>query len=300
MREAPRCDRRPGTAATPPGRASPSSITTRRPASPKARPDSLDLTSSTASSIDAVTSTPLPAASPSVFTTYGGARLRRYSCAASTSPAVNVRWRAVGTPAPSSTSFIHSFEPSRRAPSAPGPTTRRPAARRRSASPATRGSSGPITYRSASSSSAGAGTEPGMPGFPGVTTTSAERRSTSASACSRPPEPTTQTAHQANCTYWSRPGPVPDEAHGHPDLALHEVEVAASLAGQVGHLAAGAQIGLPAGELDIHRGDVVEHRLVVRHRWRPSRRCARRPRTPSATPADRGCRAWSPPARRGS
>ncbi len=47
----------------------PSSITTRRPASPKARPESLARTSSSASDRDSVTSTPLPAASPSVLTT---------------------------------------------------------------------------------------------------------------------------------------------------------------------------------------------------------------------------------------
>ena len=42
-----------------------------------------------------------------------------------------------------------------------------PAARRRSASPSTSGCSGPITKRSASSSSGGVATDPGIPGFPG-------------------------------------------------------------------------------------------------------------------------------------
>ena len=51
---------------------SPSSITTLCPAAPKAKPESLASTSAAASSSESVTSTPLPAASPSVFTTYGG------------------------------------------------------------------------------------------------------------------------------------------------------------------------------------------------------------------------------------
>ncbi len=50
---------------------SPSSITTWRPASPKAEPDSLAVTSARASSIVCATSTPLPAASPSVLMTHG-------------------------------------------------------------------------------------------------------------------------------------------------------------------------------------------------------------------------------------
>src|SRR5205807_10378926 len=99
--------------------------------------------------------TPLPAASPSVLITYGGDVAARYRRAGSSS--VNVSWAAVGTPASPRTSFIQAFEPSSRAPSAPGPSTRRPAARNRSASPATSGASGPITNRSASISSGGAG-----------------------------------------------------------------------------------------------------------------------------------------------
>ena len=53
---------------------------------------------------------------------------------------------------------MKALDPSSRAPSAPGPNTRRPAARSRSASPSTRGASGPMTNRSASTSSAGTST----------------------------------------------------------------------------------------------------------------------------------------------
>ena len=59
-------------------------------------------------------------------------------------------------------------------------------------------------------------TEPGMPGLPGVTTTSAVRASTSARACSRPPQPTTQTRISQSCTYCSRPGPMPTRLTGTP------------------------------------------------------------------------------------
>ena len=47
----------------------PSSMTTVHPASPKDSPASLARTSTSAASSSGVTSTPLPAASPSVFTT---------------------------------------------------------------------------------------------------------------------------------------------------------------------------------------------------------------------------------------
>src|SRR3954447_12187784 len=50
-----------------------------------------------------------------------------------------------------------------------------------------------MTNRSASISVGGVATELGMPGLPGVVTTSAVRARTWASACSRPPPPTTQT-----------------------------------------------------------------------------------------------------------
>ena len=125
------------------GPVSPSSTTTRRPASPKADPDSLATTSASASARESVTSTPLPAASPSVLTTHGPGRVRRKATASPTSEkAPN---RAVGTPASASISFMKAFEPSSRAPSAPGPKTSFPAARNRSARPSTRGASGPIT-----------------------------------------------------------------------------------------------------------------------------------------------------------
>ena len=190
----------------------PSSTTTRRPASPNASPDSLAPTSASASANESVTSTPLPAARPSVFTTHGPGRERRNSIAGPASS--KVPNRAVGTPASARSSFMKALEPSMRAPSAPGPNTRRPAARSRSASPSTSGASGPMTNRSASIPSGGSavtvtvwpsGVAPAMPGLPGVTTTSAVRPSTTASACSRPPEPTTHT----RATGGGPPIPVP-------------------------------------------------------------------------------------------
>jgi len=66
------------------GPAIPSSITTRRPAAPKAAPESFASTSAIASASDSATKTPLPAASPSVFTTQGPGSERRKSVASST------------------------------------------------------------------------------------------------------------------------------------------------------------------------------------------------------------------------
>ena len=63
----------------------PSSITTRRPAGPNAAPDSLAAASAMAASRSSVTSTPLPAARPSVLTTHGPGSDRRNSTAGPTS-----------------------------------------------------------------------------------------------------------------------------------------------------------------------------------------------------------------------
>src|SRR5690606_3644826 len=176
-----------------------------------------------------------------------------------------------GTPALATPSFIHAFDPSSRAPSAPGPSTSRPAARSSSARPATSGASGPMTYRSASTSVGGVPTDPGMPGLPGVTTTSALRPSTWASACSRPPDPTTQTRMVTPRLVASRRAldellaarPHPDEADGHAHLLLEDVEVVAVLRRQVGRLGGPGQVGPPAGELLVDRPDLVQQRLVV-------------------------------------
>ncbi len=52
--------------------------------------------------------------------------------------------------------------------------------------------------------------DPGIPGLPGVTTTSsAVRPSTSARAASRPPPPTTSDPRHVMWTVWRRPGPTP-------------------------------------------------------------------------------------------
>jgi hypothetical protein len=185
---------------------SPSSTTMRCPAAPKASPDSLASMSASASGRDDVTRTPLPAASPSVLMTHGPGKLRRKERAGPGSSKTSKR--AVGTPAVASTSFMNAFEPSSRAPSAPGPNTSRPSALRRSARPSTSGASGPMTKRSASirpmawasstepptdSSVWPSGVRPPIPGLPGTTTTSAVRPRAMARACSRPPEPTTHT-----------------------------------------------------------------------------------------------------------
>ena len=136
------------------GPVSPSSITHVRPASPNASPERYARTASRASAIDSVTITPLPAASPSVLTTYRPGSVSRNANAASSSPAPKRRGsRAVGTPALDEHVLhprLRTFEPGRRG--RVGPNARRPGACTASTTPATSGSSGPTTTRSASSS----------------------------------------------------------------------------------------------------------------------------------------------------
>ncbi len=184
-----------------------SSIRIRAPLSPKRCSTRQARTAWSASAIVSQTKTPLPAASPSaLMTTRPPASAMLAWAAATVSQTVN---RAVGTPASSMTDLANTFDPSRRALAAVGPNVRMPAASSRSARPATSGASGPITTRSAAirpassvrpsrSSTATSCTSAmvAIPGFPGAacsSPSSGEERSFQASACSRPPDPTTRT-----------------------------------------------------------------------------------------------------------
>ena len=180
----------------------PSAATARRPAS-------------TSGSVRQ-TKTPFPAARPSALTTHGG---RADSSLA-----------GMGTPAASMTSLAKLFEPSIRAAAALGPKTAIPACRSVSATPATSGTSGPTTTRSTprvwhrsrrpSASSARTGWHSprrAMPGFPGAAWSAASRglwASFQASACSRPPEPTTRTL-TGRVYSASRRDSHPPDASGH-------------------------------------------------------------------------------------
>ena len=99
QRHAPSCRRRARTA-TPPGRrGTPRRRPARRwPRAPAPRPRSV------------VTTTPLPAASPSSFTTYGGPSSS--SAAAASSGVLHTRACAVGTPAAAITSLANALDPS--------------------------------------------------------------------------------------------------------------------------------------------------------------------------------------------
>ena len=210
------------------GPVSPSSITRVRPASPNAAPERKARTASRASANDSVTTTPLPAASPSVFTTYSPGATRetrgRHRRRRRRTPR-DGRW---GQPRRCSTCFIHAFEPSSRAAAAVGPNASRPRAVTASTAPATRGTSGPTTTRPASISSASAaiaagsdtstGTQrpssasPGLPGAATISSTSAERARPHARECSLPPAPMRRTrtvyAARGRTTVWSRAGPT--------------------------------------------------------------------------------------------
>ena len=130
--------------------------------------------------------TPLPAASPSAFTTTGQPNVpwrRAVSAAAAESHTIA---RAVGTPWRAISSFANALLVSSCAAARVGPKIGRPAAGKWSATPAASGASGPMTVRSTPSASARASTAAGstasrgrvrtsraMPGLPGAQTTDA-------------------------------------------------------------------------------------------------------------------------------
>src|SRR4051812_18487258 len=188
-----------------------SSTSTGRPASSTARP------CATAASRSGVTSTPLPAASPSSLTTYGmpGEAAATSSSAVSSSAGPPTGYeRAVGTPAAAITCLAKDLLPSSWAACCEGPKQAMPASRTASAAPATSGTSGPTTTRSAPHSRARAAIATGsptatasgcasarVPALPGphasASTAGSEDRATHR-ACSRAPEPITSTRTARN------------------------------------------------------------------------------------------------------
>ena len=190
----------------------PSSITHVRPASPNASPDRYARTAVTRVG-DRLGDDDALARGEAVGLDDVEARAasRGSANAAASSPAPNVPWRAVGTSALASTSFIHAFEPSSAAAAAAAPNARCPAASSASTTPATSGSSGPTTTRSAAQlvrerrhrgrvvrarpvDTRRARPSRGCPGAQKRSSTSGERASPHASACSRPPPPMTSDA----------------------------------------------------------------------------------------------------------
>ena len=128
------------------GPSSSSSTTTTAPAAPKDRSTRQLRIAAIASSRSGATTTPLPAARPSAFTTARPPSSSTNALAFSTSS--KLPERAVGMPLRCKSSFAKAFDPSRRAAEAVGPKTTTPRACSASASPPTSGSSGPTTTRS--------------------------------------------------------------------------------------------------------------------------------------------------------
>src|SRR4029079_17898200 len=115
--------------------------------------------------------------------TYGAPSWSR--AAADSSAVVQTNALAVGTPAASITSLANALDPSSRAALADGPNAAIPAVRTASATPPTKGASGPTTTRSMPSEAASAATEgpsigstsctvatAAIPGLPGAACTS--------------------------------------------------------------------------------------------------------------------------------
>src|SRR6478752_5341134 len=121
------------------------------------------------------------------------------------------------------TSFANDFAPSMRAASFDGPKHAMPAALTASATPSTRGTSGPMITRFAAIRCARATTAspdvtstsywsaiaavPALPGATDKPSTSGSRRSASSSACSRAPDPITRTCTGANPNRSARRSP---------------------------------------------------------------------------------------------
>src|ERR1039457_1226695 len=151
-----------------------------------------------ASAASWATTTPLPAASPSAFRTTG--KPKRPNAIRAWKASSTVTYSAVGIPLCWKKSFAKILLPSRRAASAFGPTMRKPRERKASTTPATSGTSGPTTVRSAPTRRAASRGSPGtqvatraMPGFPGHanTSTPGDCASFQHKACSLPPLPIT-------------------------------------------------------------------------------------------------------------
>ena len=174
------------------GPVSPSSMTRVRPASPKASPERYSVTASRASASRSVTSTPLPAASPSVLTTYRPSRVSRKA-----KRRVGLGEGAVagGGHAGVDEHLLHPRLGALEAGTVGTGAEHQPAG-----GPQLVGQAVDQRRLRADDEEVGVdlrrpGCRPsrGCPGCPGVTTTSRCRRRTVARACSRPPEPTTQT-----------------------------------------------------------------------------------------------------------
>ena len=146
-----------------------------------------------------VTTTPLPPASPSAFTTYGGPNSAS-ACATSAS-VPQVRARAVGMPAAVMTSLANDFEPSIMAARRLGPKQLRPAPRSASASPATSGASGPTMTSCGASVRARSVTAPTSARSAGWSSASAAMPGLPGAACRR--------SHRGR-----RRAPAPARAHG--------------------------------------------------------------------------------------
>src|SRR5271163_567434 len=165
-----------------------------------------------ATSRSGVTTTPLPAANLSSFTTQARSPVggpNRSSAASKYAGLSTISLEAVRTPAAPITSLAKALDPSISAAALLGPKQAMPASRTASATPSTNGTSGPMTTRSARISRANATTSspevistscwsaiaavPALPGAIATAATCGSARNASKRACSRAPEPITRT-----------------------------------------------------------------------------------------------------------
>ena len=189
-----------------------SSITTVLPALPKAPWTIAASIAAAACGRSSHTTTPLPAASPSAFTTTGKPSSEASTQERAAAASLNTSKRAVGMPCRRMNALANALLPSMIAAARLGPKQRIPSRAARSAMPDVSGASGPTTIRSIPSSAA-ARTMPcrspglisqhsavaAMPALPGAQARRVMlglRASAHTRACSRPPPPMTSTSMQ--------------------------------------------------------------------------------------------------------
>src|SRR6185312_138315 len=128
------------------------------PASPKARPSSIERAASRAASVVSQTITPLPAASPDALITTGAPSSSIARSASASDEARSAR--AVGTAADSITDLANALDDSSRAAARDGPKIGMRAPRKASAIPASSAASGPTSVQSTAVSRASATSAP--------------------------------------------------------------------------------------------------------------------------------------------
>ena len=181
-------------------------------------------------------------------------------------------WRAVGTPAATSSSFIQRLRPLEAGAVGPRPEHQLALGPQPVGQPVDERHLGPDHEQVGVELLGGAATDPGMPGLPGVTThlvrTDADRATRPGRAPARPlPDqthgPRRQASRARTHVLVSRPGPTHDEADRYADLlGSMKADVVAGLAGSSCQLGGAGRVLSPTRQLLVHRRGPSQHGLA--------------------------------------